>query len=219
MVVIPAGTFMMGSPESEEGRFSNETQHRVTISRPFYLGRFTVTQEQWKLVMGKNPSGWTLPKGDQLPMTYLSWEDCQEFIRRLNASSKGGFRLPTEAEWEYACRAGTSTIYSFGDKITPKKANYDDSNKGEPVTVGSYKPNAFGLHDMHGNVWEWCDEWYADYPTGGATDPKGPQKREIRILRGGSFDFSADFARSAKRSNLTQGGRIRGSGFRLARTI
>jgi len=238
MVLIPAGTFMMGSPESEEGRYLNETQHEVTITKPFYLGKFTITQEQWNLVMGNNPSGWSLPtqeewklvmrnnpsgwslpKGDQLPMTYLSWVDCQEFIKKLNASTKGGYRLPTESEWEYACRAGTTTMYSFGDEITPKNANYDDSDKEKLGTGGSYKPNAFGLYDMHGNVWEWCEEWFEDYPTGAVTDPQGPHTGESRILRGGSFDFIGSFARSAMRSNLTQGGRIQGSSFRLARTI
>ena len=219
MVLIPAGTFMMGSPESEEDRYSNETQHKVTLTKPFYLGKFTITQEQWKLLMRKSPGGWSLPKGDHLPITYLSWVDCQEFIKKLNASTKGGYRLPTEAEWEYACRAGTKTMYSFGDEITPNNANYDDSDKGKPVTGGSYKPNAFGLYDMHGNVWEWCEEWFGDYPTGEVTDPQGPPKGESRILRGGSFDFSGSFARSAMRSNLKQGGRIQGGGFRLARTI
>jgi len=219
MVLIPAGTFMMGSPESEEDRYSNETQHKVTLTKPFYLGKFTITQEQWKLLMRKSPGGWSLPKGDHLPITYLSWVDCQEFIKKLNASTKGGYRLPTEAEWEYACRAGTKTMYSFGDEITPNNANYDDSDKGKPVTGGSYKPNAFGLYDMHGNVWEWCEEWFGDYPTGEVTDPQGPPIGESRILRGGSFDFSGSFARSAMRSNLKQGGRIQGGGFRLARTI
>jgi len=219
MVLIPAGTFMMGSPESEEDRYSNETQHKVTLTKPFYLGKFTITQEQWKLLMRKSPGGWSLPKGDHLPITYLSWVDCQEFIKKLNASTKGGYRLPTEAEWEYACRAGTKTMYSFGDEITPNNANYDDSDKGKPVTGGSYKPNAFGLYDMHGNVWEWCEEWFGDYPTGEVTDPQGPPIGESRILRGGSFDFSGSFARSAMRSNLKQGGRIQGSSFRLARTI
>jgi formylglycine-generating enzyme len=112
----------------------------------------------------------------------------KEFIKKLNAKTDGGYRLPTEAEWEYACRAGTSTAYSFGDKITPKDANYDDSEIGKPVVVGSYKPNAFGLYDMHGNVWEWCENWYGDYPAGAVTDPKGPAKGEYRVLRGGSFD-------------------------------
>ena len=159
MVLIPLGKFMMGSPASEKGRDNGETQHEVTITKPFYMGKYEVTQEQWKGIMGNNPS---FIKGAKLPVTNVSWLDCQEFIKNLNANTNGGYRLPSEAEWEYACRAGASTAYSFGDSLTPNDANHAASKIGEPKAVGSYKPNALGLYDMHGNVWEWCEDWKAD---------------------------------------------------------
>ena len=223
MVLIPAGTFMMGSPASEEYHRDDETQHEVTLTTPFYMGKYAVTQEQWEAVMGTgflwfggNPSR---TKGAKLPVTDVSWEDCQEFIKKLNAKTDGGYRLPTEAEWEYACSAGTSTAYSFGDKMTPKDANYLDSNIGKPVAVGSYKPNAFGLYDIHGNVWEWCEDWYGDYPAGAVTDPKGPAKGEYRVLRGGSFGSGVSIARSSVRNLVgSPTNRIVFFGFRLART-
>jgi formylglycine-generating enzyme required for sulfatase activity len=215
MVLVPAGKFMMGSPESEKDRLKDETQHEVTLTKPFYMGKYEVTQEQWEAVMGKNPSR---TKGAKLPVTKVSWEDCQEFIKKLNKKTDGGYRLPTEAEWEYACRAGTTTAYSFGDKITPKDANYDDSKIRKPVAVGSYKPNAFGLYDMHGNVWEWCEDWYGDYPAGAVTDPKGPAKGEKRVLRGGSFVSYESEARSSNRGSDTPTNRGDSGGFRVART-
>jgi formylglycine-generating enzyme required for sulfatase activity len=184
MVLIPAGTFVMGSPASEEGRRGDETQHEVTLTKPYYMGKYEVTQEQWVAVMGDNPSDTDVPK---LPVTDVSWEDCQEFIKKLNEKTKVKYRLPTEAEWEYACRAGTSTANSFGAKITPQDANYGDSGIEDPVEVGSYKPNAFGLYDMHGNVWEWCEDWKADYPKGAVIDPKGPGTGTYRVLRGGGL--------------------------------
>jgi formylglycine-generating enzyme required for sulfatase activity len=216
MVLIPAGKFKMGSPESEKGHSKAETQHEVTLTKPFYMGKYEVTQEQWESVMGKNPSD---TKGGKLPVTQVSWEDCQEFIKKLNAKTKGGYRFPTEAEWEYACRAGTTTAYSFGDEITPKDANYFDSKIDKPVAVGSYKGNAFGLYDMHGNVWEWCEDWYGDYPAGAVTDPKGPAKGEDRVLRGGSFLTYELFNRSSKRANGSLSLLLKDLyGFRLART-
>ena len=121
LVLVPAGQFTMGSPLTEPDREDDENQHKVVITKPYYLGKFEVTQEQWTLVMGKNPSN---TKGEKLPVTNVSWDDCQEFINKLNSMNKGRFRLPTEAEWEYACRAGSTTTYSFGDKITPKDANF-----------------------------------------------------------------------------------------------
>ena len=216
MVLIPAGKFVMGSPKKEDGRYDDEAQHEVTLTKSYYMGKYAVTQEQWKAVMGKNPSD---TKGAKLPVTDVSWEDCQKFIKKLNGITKGKYRLPTEAEWEYACRAGTTTAYSFGAKITPKDANYDDSGIGEPIEVGSYKPNNFGLYDMCGNVWEWCEDWEADYPKGAVTDPKGPATGENRVLRGGSFlNFVAN-ARSSNRYNCSPSYRNYNDGFRLARNL
>ena len=215
MVLVPAGKFMMGSPKKEDGRYDDETQHEVTLTKSYYMGKYAVTQEQWKAVMGKNPSD---TKGAKLPVTNVSWEDCQEFIKKLNGITKCKYRLPTEAEWEYACRAGTKTAYSFGDKITPKDANYDDSGIGKPIEVGSYKPNTFGLYDMHGNVWEWCEDWKVNYPKGAVIDPKGPAKGEYRVLRGGSFVNYVSFARSSYRCDFTPSTRYNYDGFRLART-
>ena len=222
MVLIPAWKFEMGSVNSEKGRYSDEKQHEVTITKPFYMGKNEVTQEQWESVMGTgflwfggNPS---TNKGAKLPVTNVSWKDCQEFIKKLNAKTKGGYRLPTEAEWEYACRAGTSTAYSLGDNIAPKDANYSDSNKKKSVKVGDYKPNAFGLFDMHGNVSEWCEDWYDDYPAGAATDPKGPATGETRVLRGGSFNNVGLETRSSFRHGVPPHFSFDNFGFRLART-
>ena len=212
MVLIPAGTFMMGSPESEEGRRDGETQHEVTLTKPFYMGKYEVTQEQWEAVMGKNPSD---SKGAKLPVTNVSWGLCQAFITKLNAKKEGGYRLPTEAEWEYACRAGTTTAYSYGDSLTKADANIDGNSTKE---VGSYKPNAFGLYDMHGNVWEWCEDWYGSLQDGEVTDPKGPATGERRVLRGGSFLIYELDARSFVRGRLSPTNRDFGNGFRLART-
>jgi len=222
LVLVPAGTFMMGSPQSEKDRLNDETQHEVTLTNSFYMGKYEVTQEQWEAVMGNgflwfggNPSYF---KGRTLPVTDVSWEDCQEFIRKLNARSKGGFRLPTEAEWEYACRAGTTTAYSFGNSITKNNANYNDSTFQKPAEVGSYKPNAFGLYDMHGNVWEWCEDWKADYPLRALTDPMGPTTGKSRVVRGGSFYNVASKARSSNRdTGLAPSYPDFNFGFRLAR--
>ena len=213
MVLIPAGKFKMGSPESEKARRNDEKQYEVTLTKPFYMGKYEVTQEQWESVMGNNPSSRT--KGAKLPVTDVSWEDCQEFIKKLNASTKGGYRLPTEAEWEYACRAGTTTAYSYGDSLTKTDANIDGLSIS---AVGSYKPNSFGLYDIHGNVWEWCEDWYGDYPAGAVTDPKGPAKGEYRVLRGGSFFVNVSKARSSLRFDYTPTARLDDAGFRLART-
>jgi len=220
MVLIPAGKFKMGSPASEKNRFDVETQHEVTITKPFYMGKYEVTQEQWESVMGDNPSK---VKGAKFPITDVSWEDCQEFIKKLNAKTNGGYRLPTEGEWEYACRAGTTTAYSYGASLTESDANIYGSIKavgsyGSIKAVGSYKPNAFGIYDMHGNVWEWCNDWKADYPAVAVTDPKGPAKGEYRVLRGGSFLNLDSVARSSLRSDDSPSLRHFVIGFRLART-
>jgi len=211
MVLIPAGKFVMGSPESEKDRSDDETQHEVTLTKAYYMGKYEVTQEQWEALMGNNRS---FTKGAKLPVTDVSWNDCQDFIKKLNEKTNGNYRLPTEAEWEYACRAGTTTAYSVGD------ANYGNDG-GNTKAVGSFKPNAFGLYDMHGNVSEWCEDWYAKYPEGPVTDPKGPATGERScVLRGGSFFDDGSLARSSARvsnyGSLGTGGYD--VGFRLART-
>ena len=214
MVLIPAGKFMMGSPASEKGRSKVETQHEVTLTKPYYMGKYEVTQEQWEAVMGKNPSR---EKGRMFPVTNVSWEDCHEFIKKLNEKTNGEYRLPSEAEWEFACRAGTTTAYSFGDNITPKDAIYGGSAIGAPAAIGSYKPNAFGLYDMHGNVWEWCEDWFKELPQGTTIDPKGPATSGGRVLRGGSFYWESS-VRSSSRADFPPTSRNFDFGFRLART-
>jgi len=222
MVLIPAGKFLMGGKKIPVDPFSNIKvaqpeedefpQHEVTLTKPFYMGKYEVTQEQWFEIMGENPSR---EKGRKLPVTNVSWNECHFFIRKLNEKTNGVYRLPTEAEFEYSCRAGTSTAYSYGDKLTRSDANIDgDSIKA----VGSYEPNAFGLYDMHGNVFEWCEDWYAKYPTGVVTDPKGPATGVDRVLRGGSFNCVGSEARSSFRDNGTPTVRNISVGFRLART-
>ena len=212
MMLIPAGKFMMGSLGSEVSRKDNETQHEVTLTKPFYMGKYEVTQEQWQSVMGNNPSQ---IKGVRLPVTNVSWNDSQAFIKRLNANGKGGYRLPTEAEWEYACRAGTTTAYSFGDTITPNDENIKSSGFNKPISVGSCKPNAFGLYDMHGNVCEWCEDWYGDFPKG-LSIPKGSTIKNCCMVRGGAFDGYG--ARSANRFIEARHYPNRIFGFRLANT-
>jgi len=213
MMLIPAGTFTMGSPASDKGRNDDESLHQVMITNPYYMGKYEVTQEQWEAVIGNNPS--SKNKGAKLPVTDVSWEDCQEFLKRLNEKSNAGYRLPTEGEWEYACRAGTYTAYSFGDRITKNDANYDDSSIR---TVGIYKPNAFGLYDMHGNVWEWCEDWYGAYSAGAVTDPRRLAPAKSRVLRGGSFLNDGSAARSSYRGDTAPTNRSDFVGFRLART-
>ena len=213
MVLIPAREFQMGSPESEKYHQDNALQHEVTLTKPFYMGKYEVTQEQWESVMGNNPSSFF--RGPKLPVTSVSWKDCQEFIKKLNEKTSGGYRLPTEAEWEYACRAGTTTAYSYGDNLTKSDANIDgDSIKA----VGSYRPNAFGLYDMHGNVWEWCNDWYGSLQDGEVTDPKGAATGSSRVLRGGSFINDVSAARSSLRFVGTPTFRGTDLGFRLVKT-
>ena len=215
MALLPAGKFMMGSLETEKNRGEEETQHVVTLTKPFYIGKYEVTQEQWQVVMGHNPSEL---KGAKLPLTNASWGMCQDFIKKLNDKTNGGYRLPTEAEWEYACRAETTTAYFFGNEITPKDANFGGSNIGKAVTVASKKANAYGLHDMHGNIWEWCEDWFGPYPQGKATDPMGVEDGDRRCLRGGSFFDSESDARSSNRYAVGPSTRNGYIGLRLVRT-
>ena len=224
-VLIPAGSFMMGSPASEEKRDSDETQHKVTISKPFYLQTTEVTQGQWQAVMGSNPSDF---KGENNPVEQVSWDDAQEFIKRLNQKEDTDkYCLPTEAQWEYACRAETKTPFSFGATISTDQANYDGrftyggGRKGvyreKTTAVKSFPANAFGLFDMHGNVREWCADWYGDYPSGPVTDPKGAPIASVRVIRGGSWGDFPNFLRSADRGRYFPDFRTDIIGFRVAK--
>jgi formylglycine-generating enzyme required for sulfatase activity len=231
LVLIRPGKFQMGSPDDEADREGNEFQHEVQITKPFYMGVFEVTQGQWVTVMGKNSnnSGFSLEgqfgglvKGkdtEHFPVENLTWDQAVEFCKKLSAlraEKEAGrvYRLPTEAEWEYACRAGTKTPYHFGDKITPKLANMGASaslegSLGRTCEVGKYTPNAWGLYDMHGNVAEWCSDWYdlRYYRTGPKKDPPGPEESGTeRITRGGAGDSSADTCRSAYRGKYGPAG-------------
>ncbi len=218
----PPGTFTMGSPKSEEGRGHNETLHQVTLTKGFWLGETSVTQRQWTSVMGDNPSTW---RGDNLPVETISWDDCQSFIQKVNARLDGAARLPTEAEWEYACRAGTATAYFWGYALNGDRANCDGNYPygtkqkgpyvGKPTPGGTYGANAWGFLDMHGNVWEWCEDWYDDY-CGDVADPTGPDSGSDKVLRGGGWSSSARNCRSAHRGCLDPGNRNFIFGFRLA---
>ncbi|MBQ9126485.1 MAG: SUMF1/EgtB/PvdO family nonheme iron enzyme [Thermoguttaceae bacterium] len=202
----PAGTFTMGSPESESGRFSWENQHEVTLTRGFWMLETEVTQALWESVTGENPmvKAWGADwKGPKKPVGRVSWEDCQEFIEKLNSlgiAPEGlKFRLPTEAEWEYACRAGTSGPYA-GSSLD-SMGWYKDNSDGDNHEVGKKAPNAWGLYDMHGNVREWCSDWFdsATYDAASQTDPTGPSSGSYRVLRGGCWDCGAEYCRSAGR--------------------
>jgi formylglycine-generating enzyme required for sulfatase activity len=205
---IPSGSFMMGDDKG------NGPIHQVTISQDFYLGKFTVTQAQWETVMGNNPSKF---KGANLPVEKVAWDDCQEFIRNLNATCKGAFRLPTEAEWEYACRAGSNGEYCFGDNETQlgDYAWYSANSGKQTQPVGKKRPNAWGLHDMHGNVFEWCQDWHNTYPSGRATDPQGASSGSFRVYRGGCWSRNANEAMSAHRISCAPNHRYDILGFRL----
>ncbi|MDR3077377.1 MAG: SUMF1/EgtB/PvdO family nonheme iron enzyme [Planctomycetota bacterium] len=222
---IPAGFFLMGSPASEEGRREDEVQHEVTISKPFYLGIYEVTQEQYQAVMGNNPSK-SADAGGAKPVDTVSWENAREFCRKASDLTGKRFRLPTEAEWEYACRAGTATPFSVGKTIGANQANYNGEKtygSGEkgvyrrgPIAAGSFPSNAWGLYDMHGNVWEWCSDWYGAYATGKQTDPQGTSNGEDRILRGGCWGNDPRSCRSARRGRIEPAYRFYNIGFRVA---
>jgi formylglycine-generating enzyme required for sulfatase activity len=211
---LPVGTFMMG-----EGKEA----HQVTLlTQVFELGIYEVTQEQYEKVMGTNPSNF---KGRQNPVENVSWDDAVEFCRKLSAlpaekSAGYVYRLPTEAEWEYACRAGTKTDYSFGnsDAELGDYGWYDENSGKTTHPVGGKKPNAWGLYDMHGNVREWCQDWYGDYPSGSVTDPTGAASGSIRVNRGGSWNYYSANCRSARRSRNTPDNRNYYLGFRVLRS-
>jgi formylglycine-generating enzyme required for sulfatase activity len=220
-VLIPAGTFMMGSGLAEDGDEDEHPQHRVTLSRPFYLQTTPVTQGQWQGLMGENPS-YFQEGGEDCPVENISWDHAQEFIKKLNQKEKTDqYRLPTEAEWEYACRAGSTQSYCFGDREAElgQYAWYADNSQMSTHPVGRLKPNAWGLYDLHGNVYEWCRDWFGEYPPGPVTDPEGPSAGEYRVLRGGSWDGEAGDVRSAYRHRLTPGYRYGHEGLRVARGL
>jgi formylglycine-generating enzyme required for sulfatase activity len=227
LVLIPKGTFMMGSPETEQGRKENETQHEVTISKDYYLGVTEVTQAQYEKVIGKNPSYYQGAivgnENADLPVEQVSWDDAVEFCKKLSElpeEKKAGrvYRLPTEAQWEYACRAGSKKAYSFDDEegLLPEYGWFERNSSGRTHTVGLLEPNAWGLYDMHGNVWEWCSDWYGEYPNGALSDPTGPKEGSYRVLRGGSLSLEAASCRSANRNSIYPSIRLDNFGFRVA---
>ena len=215
LVLLPAGEFMMGSDYYEP---DERPVHRVVISKPFYLGKYEVTQAQWLAVMGTNPSHF---KGDlNRPVERVSWHMVQEFIRRLNSrEGHTKYRLPTEAEWEYATRAGSTTQYSFGDNESSLEqfAWYNKNDRGTTHPVGQLKPNAWGLYDMHGNVWEWVNDWRGPYLLGTIIDPQGPATGNAKGYRGGGWGYGAGRCRSADRSYDAPHYVYGTHGFRLAR--
>jgi formylglycine-generating enzyme required for sulfatase activity len=222
---IAPGRFLMGSPVDEPERDENEVPHEVTLSRGFWLADTACTQAFWRAVTGSNPSHFK--EDPRNPVEQVSWYDVQAFIAELKRRLPGlPARLPTDAEWEYACRAGTTTPFSFGEKITPDLVNYDGSHpyvggdkglyRGKTVPVASLPPNAWGLYEMHGNVYEWCANYYAEYPTTPQIDPQGPQTGIDRVLRGGSWDGDGGHVRSANRFRYGPGHRYDYLGFRLA---
>jgi formylglycine-generating enzyme required for sulfatase activity len=223
LVLIAAGQFLMGAPAWEQDAQSREKpQHRVRLTQPFYLAKYPVTQEQWQAVMGYNPSRFKALNG---PVEQVSWDDCQAFLSKLNGrhgTTGATFRLPTEAEWEYACRAGSSTRWCFGDdEATLGNYAWYYANSGRSThPVGQKRPNAWGLYDVHGNVWEWCADWYDGdyYRTSASRDPKGPHSGDYRVLRGGSWAYDPWGTRSTFRHWDTPGGRDDNCGFRVAGT-
>ena len=198
MIRVDGGSFMMGSPENESSAIYDENpQHQVTLS-DYYIGETPVTQALWKAVMGGNPSWW---KGDDLPVEQVSWEDCQEFIKQLNNKTGKTFRLPTEAEWEYAARGGRKSHgskYAGSDDIDKMATN--DGNAGRKThPVKKKSTNELGLYDMSGNVWEWCQDWKGGYSSSAQTDPVGPPSGTFLVLRGGSWGSRARYCRVANR--------------------
>ena len=238
-VPIAAGTFTMGSPSGETGRASDEgPQHPVTISRAFWLKSTEVTQDEWRSVMGNNPSGFS-SCGGSCPVESVSWLEAVDYLNRSSRSeglqecypngdgsgflglSCTGYRLPTEAEWEYAARAGTTTAYWSGTSESDlARAGWYSANSGSTThPVAQKAANAWGLYDVHGNVWEWVHDWYGPYGSGAATNPTGASTGSFRVNRGGSWSYDAQYCRSADRNGNTPGDRDYYLGFRPSRSI
>ena len=249
MVWIPPGTFVMGSPTNEAERSSEETQHTVTLTQGFYMGKYAVTQGEYLALMGSNPSVFTTrdTRGNSIspdlnrPVEMVSWDEATNYCAYLTQQEQASwrlpvgwvYRLPTESEWEYACRAGTTTAFNFGSAIYGGMENFYDyyeydasigdilvSNPAVPwlprmTTVGSYQPNAWGLYDMHGNLWEWCRDWYDTYPTGSVTDPQGSPSGSWKVIRGGEWGADGGECRSAFRGGVPPSWRGDNSGFRV----
>ncbi len=228
MVYISSGPFLMGSAETDKERYSREgPQHHVTL-QPFFMGKYLVTQAQWQAVMGHNPSYF---KGERRPVEQVSHDDAVVFCQRLSEMTGKDYRLPSEAQWEYACRAGTTTPFYFGDTITPDLANYcGESTYGagptgvyrkQTIDVGQFPPNRFGLYDMHGNVWEWCaDPWHGNYEGAPTTDGRVWEAGGLEIyfvLRGGSWVGGPRAARTVNRVKGRRTGRVGSDGLRLVR--
>jgi uncharacterized protein (TIGR02996 family) len=226
LVLVPPGTFWMGSPPDEPSRDDDEgPRHRVTLTRGFWLGMYPVTQSQWRRVMGRNPSH---GRGADHPVETVSWDDCQEFCARLNQHAAArAFRLPSEAEWEYACRACTTTAYCGGEERSTLPrfgwCSYDGEwdSSGGTRKVGELLSNAWGLFDMHGNVWEWVADWYGEryYAASPAVDPPGPDTGDEKVTRGGSWRGGPWFCRSAERRELGTDDRLINVGCRVARNL
>ena len=230
LVYVPGGCFQMGSPENEESRDSDEKLHEVCVDG-FWMGKTEVTQGQWKKIMGGNPA--KFQKGDDYPVEQVSWDDAQDFIKKLNSKAGKKYRLPTEAEWEYAARAGTSTARFWGDSSdeacsyanvadqTAKKKYSDwtihscDDGYAETAPAGSFQANPFGLHDMLGNVWEWCAGWYGEYELNKKENPLGASSGSYRVIRGGCWYGAPEFVRAADRIRFTPDSRDDDLGFRL----
>jgi formylglycine-generating enzyme required for sulfatase activity len=220
---VPAGTFQMGSRKSEVGRQNDEgPQTQVTFTEGFWMGETEVTQAQWEAVMGNNPSNF---KGANLPVEMISWNDAMAFCERLSQRTGQQISLPTEARWEYACRGGMTTAFSFGVTISTDQANYDGKHpygsgqqgvfRDRTTSVKLFDPNEWGLYGMHGNVWEWCEDWYGPYPGGSKTNYTGPASGDRRVFRGGSWYMGPERLRSAHRHWFARHDRYTSMGFRV----
>jgi formylglycine-generating enzyme required for sulfatase activity len=249
MVWLPPGTFVMGSPTNEAERYADETQHTVTLTKGFYMRKYAVTQGEYLALIGSNPSYFTtrdynsntIPADLNRPVEQVSWIDATNYCAHLTQQEQAAgrvpsgwvYRLPTEAEWEYACRAGTTTAFHYGDALYGGMANFDDHDVYDAsigtiyisspavlwlprtTTVGSYQPNGWGLYDMHGNVWEWCRDLYGFYPIGSVTDPQGATSGVARVFRGGSWFHPGNLCRSALRYFNSTSYRSYNVGFRV----